>query len=162
MQKLDKYICVFLILMSYVMIGVYIRQSLMAFEESQSSFYTNYATFDNFQQILSELDYILVEKKKSNTVEAKDVNEVPMKSNDLNKTDNESINPLKLDLPNHIIKRKQRIKDYCNEHIEDDELRQVNDNIKWNKELWFDYNYKFLYCQISKASSSTWVDILLK
>ena len=160
MQKLDKYICVILLLMSHVLIGVYIRQSIMALEKSQSSFYTNYATINNFQQILSELDSILVEKKKS--VINENMNEMHMMSNKSNKSDNESTNPLKLDLPNHLIKRKQRIKDYCNQHMGDDALRQVNSDIKWKEELWFDYNYKFLYCQISKASSSTWVDILLK
>ena len=161
MQKLDKYICVILLLMSYVLFGVYIRQALMALEKFQSSFYTNYATINNFQQILSELDSILVEKKNSAVVN-EDMNEEHMMSNNLNKTDNDNINPLKLNLPNHLIKRKQRIKDYCKQHIGDDELRQVNNDDKWKEELWFDYDYKFLYCQISKASSSTWVDILLK
>ena len=146
--------------MSYVLIGVYIRQSLMALEKSQASFYTNYATINNFQQILSLLDSTLVEKK--NSVVNENMNELHMMSNNLNKTVNETTNPLKLDLPNRLIKRKQHIKDYCIQHIGDDELRQVNSDTKWKEELWFDYNYKFLYCQISKASSSTWVDILLK
>ena len=53
--------------------------------------------------------------------------------------------------------RRKRIQDYCDKNAEDIELQEVNNDIKWNQDLWFDYKQKLIFCQISKVSSSTWV-----
>ena len=57
--------------------------------------------------------------------------------------------------------RRKRIQDYCDKNSEDIELQEVNNDIKWNKDLWFDYKQKLIFCQISKVSSSTWVQSLM-
>ena len=84
-----------------------------------------------------------------------------------NKTENARIdysyiNQLKNNLPIHLKMRKQRINDYCNKFGQDPEMRQVNSNENWKSKLWYDYKYKYLYCQISKASSSAWIYTLLR
>ena len=71
-------------------------------------------------------------------------------------------NPQKLNLQEYLVKRKLRIKQYCNRHKHDVQLKEVNTDSKWNEDLWFDYKYGFLYCQISKVGSSTWVDVMLQ
>ena len=53
--------------------------------------------------------------------------------------------------------RRKRIQDYCDTNSEDIELQEVNNDIKWNNDLWFVYKQKLIFCQISKVSSSTWV-----
>ena len=57
--------------------------------------------------------------------------------------------------------RRKRIQDYCDKNSEDMELQEVNNDIKWNQDLWFDYKQKLIFCQISKVSSSTWVQSLM-
>ena len=57
--------------------------------------------------------------------------------------------------------RRKRIQDYCDKNSEDIELQEVNNDIKWNTDLWFDYKQKLIFCQISKVSSSTWVQSLM-
>ena len=57
--------------------------------------------------------------------------------------------------------RRKRIQDYCDKNSEDLELQEVNNDIKWNQDLWFDYKQKLIFCQISKVSSSTWVQSLM-
>ena len=57
--------------------------------------------------------------------------------------------------------RRKLIQDYCDKNSEDVELQEVNNDIKWNNDLWFDYKQKLIFCQISKVSSSTWVQSLM-
>ena len=57
--------------------------------------------------------------------------------------------------------RRKRIQDYCDKNSEDIELQEVNNDIKWNQDLWFDYKQKLIFCQISKVSSTTWVQSLM-
>ena len=57
--------------------------------------------------------------------------------------------------------RRNLISDYCQLHQNSSELHQVNQDLKWNKDLWFDYKNQLLFCQISKISSSTWVTNLM-
>ena len=57
--------------------------------------------------------------------------------------------------------RRKLIQDYCDKNSEDIELQEVNNDIKWNQDLWFDYKQKLIFCQISKVSSSTWVQSLM-
>ena len=57
--------------------------------------------------------------------------------------------------------RRKLIQDYCDKNAEDIELQEVNNDIKWNQDLWFDYKQKLIFCQISKVSSSTWVQSLM-
>ena len=57
--------------------------------------------------------------------------------------------------------RRNLISDYCQLNQNSSELHQVNQDLKWNKDLWFDYKNQLLFCQISKISSSTWVTNLM-
>ena len=57
--------------------------------------------------------------------------------------------------------RRNLIKNYCKKNVNSSELAKVNSDQKWNNDLWFDYNNKLLFCQISKISSSTWVTNLM-
>ena len=57
--------------------------------------------------------------------------------------------------------RRKLIKDYCDKYSDDKELLKVNNDMKWNQDLWFDYKYKLLFCQISKISSTTWISSLM-
>ena len=57
--------------------------------------------------------------------------------------------------------RRKLIQDYCDKNSHDKELQEVNNDDKWNKDLWFDYKHKLLFCQISKISSSTWISSLM-
>ena len=51
---------------------------------------------------------------------------------------------------------------YCKANQGDPDLITINQDPKWNKDLYFEYKYKMLYCQISKIGSSTWIDHLTK
>ena len=57
--------------------------------------------------------------------------------------------------------RRNLISEYCQLNQNSSELHQVNQDLKWNKDLWFDYKNQLLFCQISKISSSTWVTNLM-
>ena len=72
------------------------------------------------------------------------------------------INQLKSNLQEYLVKRRQIIKDYCNEQENDKVLKQVNKNPRWRKDLWFDYKYHFLYCDIAKVSSSSWLHVMFQ
>ena len=57
--------------------------------------------------------------------------------------------------------RRNLISDYCQLNQNSSELHHVNQDLKWNKDLWFDYKNQLLFCLISKISSSTWVTNLM-
>ena len=56
--------------------------------------------------------------------------------------------------------RRGLITNYCNTNYNDSDLNSVNQDSKWNQDLYFEYQYKLLYCQISKIGSSTWINHL--
>ena len=132
----------------------------------------------NWQDIIE--DYIKLKQldekftKNGTTIQSKNWSQSlvvnPIKTSVIgysNKTENARIdhsyiNQLKNNLPIHLKMRKQRINDYCNKFGQDPEMRQVNSNENWKSKLWYDYKYKYLYCQISKASSSAWIYTLLR
>ena len=132
----------------------------------------------NWQDIIE--DYIKLKQldekftKNGTTIQSKNWSQSlvvnPIKTSVIgysNKTENARIdysyiNQLKNNLPIHLKMRKQRIIDYCNKFSLDPELRQVNSIENWKSKLWYDYKYKYLYCQISKASSSAWIYTLLR
>ena len=58
--------------------------------------------------------------------------------------------------------RRDLIKTYCQNNQNSSELKIVNQDTNWNKDLWFDYKNQLIFCQISKISSSTWVTNLMK
>ena len=57
---------------------------------------------------------------------------------------------------------RTRIHQYCKKYENDTILKEVNEDSKWNEDLWFDYEYELLFCQISKVSSSTWITSLMR
>ena len=57
---------------------------------------------------------------------------------------------------------RTRIHQYCKKYENDTILKEVNEDSKWNKDLWFDYEYRLIFCQISKVSSSTWITSLMR
>ena len=57
--------------------------------------------------------------------------------------------------------RRKLIQNYCDKNAQEKELQEVNNDNKWNKDLWFDYRNKLLFCQISKISSNTWISNLM-
>ena len=60
-------------------------------------------------------------------------------------------------------KRRNIIREYCQKYLnKSSDLLEVNLDPKWKGELWFDYKYNFLYCDINKVSSTTWVKTLLR
>ena len=60
-------------------------------------------------------------------------------------------------------KRRTKIQEYCQKYLnQSSDLLEVNLNPKWKGELWFDYEYNYLFCQISKVSSTTWVRTFLR
>lgn len=58
--------------------------------------------------------------------------------------------------------KRHRISEYCERNQDEPELAHVNSDLKWTKDLWYDYENHLIFCQISKVSSSTWVSHLLK
>ena len=132
----------------------------------------------DWQEIIE--DYIKLKQldekftKNGTTVESKNLSQSavvnPIKTSVIgysNKSENAKIDysyihQLKNNLPIHLKMRKQRVDDYCNRFGQDPEMRQVNSNENWKSKLWYDYKYKYLYCQISKASSSAWIYTLLR
>ena len=71
---------------------------------------------------------------------------------------------IKLLAQNRYIKRRTLIQDFCEHNMNNDfyELIEVNQDPKWNDDLWFDTEHQLLYCQISKVGSVTWVDHLMQ
>ena len=60
-------------------------------------------------------------------------------------------------------KRRNIIREYCQKYLnKSSDLLEVNLDPKWRSELWFDYEYNYLFCQISKVSSTTWVRTFLR
>ena len=57
-------------------------------------------------------------------------------------------------------KRQSRIQYHC--HKGDPKLLKLNEDSKWKKRLFFDYEHSLIFCGISKVSSTTWTTNLLK
>ena len=58
--------------------------------------------------------------------------------------------------------RRKMIAQYCATNKKDKALTDVNRDPKWNEELWYDYKNYLLFCQISKVSSTTWINHLMR
>ena len=58
---------------------------------------------------------------------------------------------------------KELISKYCKLNMNiDPDLKSINEDSKWNQELYYEYKSKLMYCQISKISSTTWINHLAK
>ena len=61
------------------------------------------------------------------------------------------------------LKQRKIVREYCQKYLNhSSDLLEVNLDPKWKGKLWFDYKYNFLYCDINKVSSTTWVKTLLR
>ena len=58
--------------------------------------------------------------------------------------------------------RRSTIAKYCKLNQNEDNLFNVNQDPRWNQELYFEYQHKILYCQVSKAGTTTWLTHLSK
>ena len=58
--------------------------------------------------------------------------------------------------------RIDSVREQCSLNRYTPEVQEVNNDTKWNTDLWFDYDNQLLFCQISKISSSTWVKHLMR
>ena len=57
-------------------------------------------------------------------------------------------------------KRQSRIQYHCRKG--DPKLLKLNEDSKWKKSLFFDYEHSLIFCGISKVSSTTWTTNLLR
>ena len=58
--------------------------------------------------------------------------------------------------------RRSAVARYCKLNENEEDLINVNQDPKWNQDLYFEYEYKMLYCQVSKVSGTTWLTHLSK
>ena len=58
--------------------------------------------------------------------------------------------------------RRNIVKDFCAKYRGDKVLSKISNDSVWNKDIWYDYNYNFMYCEISKVGSYTWLIHLYK
>ena len=56
--------------------------------------------------------------------------------------------------------RKRHIKQFCDKHLNHNPLfKKTNTKYNyWEKQMWFSKRYKFAWCPVPKAGSTTWTE----